>query len=133
MIRYVAGSGSIEAVAEEKMNQKQKFAVNFMSDFLKEHGSTGVQQCLNALVFRLLKMIVVYPVADQHKLSDKSGNILPDAYLLKQGSTAIDLAYAIHQDIGSKFIAAVDARTGRNVSANYVLQNNDVLSIKSGK
>ncbi|MBI2578231.1 MAG: redox-regulated ATPase YchF [Candidatus Aenigmarchaeota archaeon] len=133
MIEYTPGNSSIKIISEDKMNQKQKFAVSFMSEFLKEHGSTGVQQCLNTLVFELLDMIVVYPVADVHKFTDKHGNVLPDAYLMKKGSTALDLAFAIHQDFGHKFIAAVDARTGRNVSANYVLQNNDVLSIKSGK
>lgn len=133
MIEYTPGNSSIKIISEEKMNQKQRFAVNFMSEFLKEQGITGVQQCLNNLVFELLDMIVVYPVADVHKFTDKHGNVLPDAYLMKKGSTALDLAFAIHQDFGHKFIAAVDARSGKNVSAGYVLQDSDVLSIKSGK
>ena len=133
IIKYLPGAGDFVVIDEEKLNQKQKFAVNFMSEFLKEHSNTGVQKCLNKLVFDLLEMIVVYPVADPNKYTDKHHNVLPDAYLMKKGSTALDLAFAIHADFGQKFIAAIDTRTKKNVSANYLLKNNDVLSIKSGK
>jgi hypothetical protein len=52
---------------------------------------------------------------------------------MKKGSTAHDLAYKVHEDIGKNFIAAVDARTGRHLSANYELKHGDVISIKAGR
>ena len=39
---------------------------------------TGVQFAINVAVFKLLRMNAVYPVAEASKLSDKSGNIIPD-------------------------------------------------------
>ncbi|MBI4018612.1 MAG: redox-regulated ATPase YchF [Candidatus Aenigmarchaeota archaeon] len=133
LIKYLPGSGDFQIINEERLNQKQKFAVSFMSEFLKEHGNTGVQQCLNKLVFELLEMIVVYPVADANRYTDKHGNVLPDAYLMRSGSTALDLAFAIHQDFGHKFIAATDARSKKSVAASYVLKDRDVISIKAAR
>jgi ribosome-binding ATPase YchF (GTP1/OBG family) len=77
-------------------------------------------------------MIVVYPVENEHKFSDKKGNVLPDAFLLKKGSSARDLAYKVHQDIGAHFISAVDCKTGKLVG-NKPLVNGDVICIKAGK
>ena len=45
--------------------------------------TTGVQQILNSIIFDVLDMIVVYPVEDETKLTNKQGQILPDARLLK--------------------------------------------------
>ena len=62
---------------------------------------------------------------------NKKGNALPDAYLLKNGSTAKDLAFKIHSEIGDKFLYAVDARTKKRLSNDYVLKNNDIIKIVS--
>ena len=78
-----------------------------------------------------MKYIAVYPVENEHKFSDKKGNVLPDAFLMPPGSTALDLAFKIHTDIGSRFIEAVDAKTKKRVSADYVLKNGDIISIQS--
>jgi len=107
-------------------------------DYIKDHvmikyGSTGVQKIIDTAVFETLEMIVVFPVENEHKLSDKKGNILPDALLLKKDSTALDLAYAVHEDIGKKFVAAVDARSGKQLSSTYKLKSGDVISIKAGR
>jgi len=132
LVIYLPGSSDFEITNE--MDEKHKNALNFIKDnVLKKYGSTGVQQLLDSAVFDLLGMIVVYPVEDEHKLTDKSGNILPDAHLIKKGSTALDLAFRVHEDIGKKFIAAVDARTGKHVSASYELKNGDIISIRAGK
>ena len=100
-----------ENVDDRKRNALEKIRKNV----LDKYGGTGVQKCLDSAVFDLLDMIVVFPVENIEKLSDKKGNILPDALLLKKGSTALDLAYKIHEDIGKKFIAATDVRTHKNV------------------
>jgi ribosome-binding ATPase YchF (GTP1/OBG family) len=62
---------------------------------------------------------------------DKKGNILPDAYLLPEGSTAKDLATTIHADIGKGFLYALDARSKQRLGAEYKLKNNDVVKIVS--
>ena len=54
---------------------------------------------------------------------------MPDALLLPQNSTALDLAFAIHTDIGNKFIAAIDARTHKRLAKDYQLNNNDIIRI----
>jgi len=46
-------------------------------------------------------------------------------------STALDLAYKIHTDIGKRFIGAIDAKTKKRVSAEYLLKNGDIISIQS--
>jgi ribosome-binding ATPase YchF (GTP1/OBG family) len=131
IIEYVPGAGDFKIIGN--IDEKKRHALNFIRKILDKYGSTGVQQCIDKAVFSLLNMIIVYPVADAHRYTDKKGNILPDAYLLPKGSTAIDLAYAVHEDIGKKFIAATDCRTGKNIGASHPLQNGDIVSIKSGR
>lgn len=116
------------------VDEKQKKGLEFVKkNILEKYGSTGVQELINKAVFSVLDMIVVFPVANESKKSDIKGNVLPDAIILKKGSTPKDLAFKIHEDIGKNFIAAVDAKTGRNVSSTYELKNGDVICIKSGK
>ena len=47
---------------------------------------TNEQKIIDTAVFDLLDMIVVYPVENEHKYSDKKGNVLPDAFLMKRGT-----------------------------------------------
>ena len=44
-------------------------------------------------------------------------------------STALDLAYAIHSDIGNNFIKAIDIRTGKVIGRDYKLKHLDVVEI----
>jgi ribosome-binding ATPase YchF (GTP1/OBG family) len=103
-------------------------------DYIQHHvmdkyGGTGVQDCIDTAVFRLLNLITVYPVEDEHHLSDKDGNVLPDAYFLPTGSTVLDLAYKVHTDLGERFIRAVDARSHRIVGGDHALQDGDIIHI----
>lgn len=82
-------------------------------------------------IIKSLGYIVIYPVLDENKWIDKNGNILPDAFLLKNGDTALDLAYKIHTDIGENFIRAINGRTKRVIGKDYKLLNNDVIKIIS--
>lgn len=131
LINYSPGSSDFEIIGD--MDEKHRKALEFMRELLKKYGSTGVQKVIDTAVFDLLDMIVVYPVENEHKMSNKQGEVLPDAFLMKKGSTALDLAYRVHEDIGKKFIAAIDARTGKNVSSVYVLKDGDIISIRSGR
>ncbi|MEM2954716.1 MAG: redox-regulated ATPase YchF [Candidatus Nanoarchaeia archaeon] len=128
-INYIAGEKNF-ITNDDKLTEQQKKALKFIKEkILNEYDSTGVQQCLNEALFSLLKYIVVYPVENENHFSDSKGNVLPDAMLLPQSSTALDLAFAIHTDIGNKFVAAIDARSHKRLAKDYVLKNNDIIRI----
>jgi hypothetical protein len=129
-IKYLPGDSDFEIVKE--LNEKQMKALEKIREFLREFGSTGVQEAINRVVFDLLDYIVVYPVEDENKFTDSKGNVLPDAMLVKRGTTAKELAFKIHTDIGKHFIYALDARTKMRVADDYELKNNDVIKIVSG-
>ncbi|MFH1473571.1 MAG: redox-regulated ATPase YchF [Candidatus Aenigmatarchaeota archaeon] len=129
-IDYVPGSKTFEIKKELNENQKKGLEL-IRKVVLDKYGSTGVQDCLNKAVFEFLNYIAVFPVENESKMSDKKGNVLPDVFLLPKGSTALDMAYKVHTDIGDKFIGAIDARTKKRVSADYELKNGDILSIQS--
>jgi len=113
-----------------QVDDKQKKGLEFIQkNILEKYGSTGVQDCLNKAVFDVLGYIVVYPVADVGKLADKKGNVLPDAYLVRKGTTMKEFAFMIHSDIGEKFIGGLDAKKKIKLGADYELKNNDVVEI----
>jgi ribosome-binding ATPase YchF (GTP1/OBG family) len=130
-IHYLPGDNSFEIKENTQLSDKQKQALEIVSNFIKKHGSTGVQEIINLACFNLLEKIVVFPVEDDSKLSDKNGNILPEAYLLNKESTAKDLAHAIHEELGKGFLFAIDVRTKRRLGADHILKNNDVIKIVS--
>ncbi|MGE4274933.1 MAG: TGS domain-containing protein, partial [Candidatus Methanomethylophilaceae archaeon] len=86
---------------------------------------------LEAATFQLLDLITVFPVEDENKYTDHDGRVLPDAFLVPRGSTARQLAYRVHTDLGDNFIRAVNARSKRTVGHDYVLQDGDVIKIVS--
>jgi len=92
---------------------------------------TGVQFAINVTVFKLLKMNSIYPVANEEKLSDKKGRILPDLILMKDGSTVTDLAKEIHTDLLKGLLYAKDLRYNLRLPTNYQLRDRDVISLVS--
>jgi ribosome-binding ATPase YchF (GTP1/OBG family) len=130
-LHYLPGDNSFTIKSGVVLNEQQKKALDTIHSLITKYGSTGVQEVINLVCFRLLKLIVVYPVQDEIKLMDKKGNVLPDAYLLPEGSTAKDLAVTIHADIGKGFLYAIDARTKQRLGAEHKLKNNDVVKIVS--
>lgn len=130
-VHYLPGDDSFEIKGNVQLSDKQKHALQIVSNFIKKHGSTGVQETLKVACFDLLRKKVVYPVEDESKLTDKKGNILPEAYLLNEESTAKDLANVIHQELGKGFLFAIDVRTKKRLGADYKLKNNDVIKIVS--
>jgi ribosome-binding ATPase YchF (GTP1/OBG family) len=130
-LHYLPGDDSFEIKENMQLSEKQRYALQIVSSFIKKYGSTGVQEILNVACFDLLKKIVVYPVEDESKLTDKKGNILPEAYLLNEDSTAKELAHVIHDELGKGFLFAIDVRTKRRLGADHILKNNDVVKIVS--
>jgi ribosome-binding ATPase len=134
LIRYNPGDERFEIVHQEQLNDKQKWALNFIRQgILGEYLRTGVQFAINVAVFKLLSMNTVYPVADIKKLSDKHGNVLPDVYLMESGSSIEDLAKTIHTELARGILYAIDARDGLHLPRNYTLKDRDILSIISAK
>ncbi|MBI5347148.1 MAG: redox-regulated ATPase YchF [Candidatus Aenigmarchaeota archaeon] len=131
LVRYLPGDEDFEIIG--RLDEKQLKGMEFVHSIMKKYNGTGVQKVINSAVFDLLGMIVVYPVENESRYSDKKGNALPDALLLPGSSNAKDLAYAIHEDIGNKFISATDCRTGQRIGAEHELKNGDIVSIKAGR
>ncbi|MBP2134585.1 ribosome-binding ATPase YchF (GTP1/OBG family) [Methanomicrobium sp. W14] len=133
LISYVPGDPDFTINEPEKLNKPQKTGLDAIKKVMNEFGGTGVQQTINGMVFDLLDMIVVFPVEDENKFCDGKDRILPDAYLMKRGSTPHDLAYHIHSDIGDGFLYAVDAKTKMRIKENHILKSGDVIKIVSTK
>ena len=133
LVRYAPGNDTFTVTDDKKLNDVQRKALDHISNNMKEHGGTGVQRCLEIAAFETLDLITVWPVEDENKYTDHYNRILPDAFLLPKGSTAKDLAYRIHTELGDKFIRAVNAKTKRTVGSDYILQDGDVIKIISGK
>jgi ribosome-binding ATPase YchF (GTP1/OBG family) len=128
-LSYIPGSNNFELQKPDELSDKQKNALDYIKGHvLDKYGSTGIQKCIEAAV-TMLDLIVVYPVEDENHLTDKEGRVLPDAHLIARGSTAKDLAYKVHTDLGDHFIRAIDARTKRVIGADHVLNDGDVISI----
>lgn len=134
IIRYIPGDERFEISDQTKLNDKQKWALNFIrKDILGEYLRTGVQFAINVAVFKLLKMNAVYPVANTQNFADKHGNVLPDVYLMRAGSTVEDLAREIHSELAKGMLYALDGRDGLRLPLNYHLKDRDVLSIISAR
>ena len=131
LIDYVPGDDNFQGKDDVELSDQQNNALHLAKNVLTKIQTTGIQKILNSIIFDVLDMIVVYPVEDETKLTNKEGQVLPDARLLKNGSTAKDLAFTIHQDIGKGFLHAIDAKTKQRIGADHELKNGDIVKIVS--
>ncbi|HDO21018.1 MAG TPA: TGS domain-containing protein, partial [Candidatus Bathyarchaeota archaeon] len=130
LIKYVPGMEMFKVIDEAKLTAKQKWALNYVQRrVMGRIFRTGVQQALNIAVFKLLKMNVIYPVENPRKLSDKRGNVLPDAFLMPPNATILDLALKIHTELAKGLIYGLDVKTGIRLPKDYVLRDRDVISL----
>jgi ribosome-binding ATPase YchF (GTP1/OBG family) len=133
LIKYVPGGNDFEIISEN-LNEKQKSALEFIKkNVLKKFCSTGVQEILNSMAFDVLNQIVVYPVADINKMSDKSNHVLPDAFLVPKGLTLKDFAAKIHSTMADKFIGGIEQKTKKKIGAEYELKDGDIIEIIFGR
>ena len=132
LITYNSGDSDFSLNDDSQLNDGQKKALETIRQFLKKHGSTGVQDCIETAVLEKLDLIAVYPVEDETHFTDSQGRVLPDAYLVPRESTAHDLAYKVHTDIGDSFIRAIDCRSKRIIGKDYELQDGDIIKIVAG-
>jgi len=135
LVEYVPGDNKFIVKSPEKLSQAQLNALKMVDEkVMRVFAGTGVQVAINQAFFDLLKAIVVFPVEDETKLSDKLGRVLPDAYVMRGGSTALDLARTVHSELAEGFLYAIDARNGKRLGADHVLANRDIVKIvSSGK
>ncbi len=130
-IKYIPGD--TDFVESPNLTDAQKEGLQKIRLLMKKNSGTGIQKCINEPVSKLLDLVVVYPVEDENRFTDKMGRILPDAFLLKKGSTPKDLAFMVHTDIGKGFLYAVDARTKMRLGDKHELKNGDIVKIVAVK
>ncbi len=131
MIHYESGDEKFSIVENKEILPQQQKALDLVNNVFTKINSTGIQKILNLAVFDLLKLIVVFPVEDETKLTNKNGDVLPDAKLLPHDSTAKDLAGLIHADIAKGFLHAIDCKTKQRIGGDHKLKNGDVIKIIS--
>lgn len=134
LIEYKPGDKDFKIIQPEKLSSGQIQGLESIREkILKTKASTGVQEALNTVYFKMLDMITVYPVEDVEHLTDHNGRVLPDVYLVPRGTTARQFAYIIHSELGDSFIYAIDARYKRRIGEDSILKDRDVISIVSAK
>lgn len=135
IIEYLPGDREFQLrVPSASLKPDQIRVLDLISkNVLQIYGSTGVQELLRRAVFNKLRLIAVYPVEDENNYTDHHGNVLPDAYLVEKGTTARDLAYMVHTELGETFLYAVDAKRKRRVGESHVLEDDDVIKIVATK
>ena len=134
LIDYRPGDCNFKINEPGSLTESQQKALETVREkILLTFGSTGVQEAVNTAFFKLLNMITVYPVEDLEKLADHAGRVLPDAYLVPYGTTARQLAYIIHTELGAGFIYAIEARERKRIGEDQVLRDRDVISIVSAR
>jgi ribosome-binding ATPase YchF (GTP1/OBG family) len=131
LIRYLPGDRTFTILDEKALSPQQKAGLARIAEVMDMFSGTGVQQTIDHAIREVLRLIVVYPVEDEHKFTDSKGRVLPDAFLMKRGSTPRDLAFMVHTDIGKGFLYAVDARTSMRVKDTHELQDGDIIRIVS--
>lgn len=129
IVDYDPGDPDFEIVGD--VSDQQAEGLERIREVMQAWGGTGVQKSLNTAVYDLLDHLTSYPVQNESKWTDGTGNVLPDAHLLPEGSTPTDLAYAVHSDIGDGYLHAVDARDGRKIGDDHELEEGDVIKIVS--
>jgi len=129
VVRYDPGDESFDVVGD--VSDAQRRGLERIRETMEQYGGTGVQASIDTAVYDLLDHLTVYPVQNESKWTDGTGNVLPDAFLLPRGSTPRDLAFAVHSDIGEGYLHAVDARSDRRISDEYELAEGDVIKVVS--
>jgi len=133
LIEYIPGDSDFKILKPNDLSKEQKEGLDkIKNDILKKWGSTGVQNCLNTVVFDELKYIVVFP-GGMKKLGDAKGNILPDAWLFPPESTVLDFARHIHEDFVKNFVTAYDVKTKKPIGKEHKLKDGDVVELVCGK
>ncbi|MCS7126777.1 MAG: redox-regulated ATPase YchF [Thaumarchaeota archaeon] len=131
VVKYLPGDPSFEVTEQARLTSEQRRALERVAEFMARNGGTGVQRLIDKVYLEVLRYIPVFPVEDPSTFADSNGRVLPDVYLVKEGSTPRDLAYKVHTELGENFLYAIDARSKMRLPADYRLRPRDVVSIVS--
>ncbi|MHC3438583.1 redox-regulated ATPase YchF [Natrialbaceae archaeon A-gly3] len=126
VVDYRPGDGDFSITGD--VSGEQEEGLEEIREFLADFGSTGVQPALEAALFDVLGVVPVFP-GGANGLGNERGEVLPDCYLIPEGSTAEDFAYSLHSDIGDGFLHAIDCRTNRQLGSDYEVEPRDVIEI----
>jgi ribosome-binding ATPase YchF (GTP1/OBG family) len=130
LLHYTPGQEKFTIAKDAELTIEQRRALDYVEQRVMQRWMrTGIQQALNMVVFKLLKMNMIYPVFDESKYTDTHGNILPDVHIMSDGSTPLDLARNIHTRLAENYILAIDAKTGTRLPKEYALRHRDVVKI----
>lgn len=129
LVSYHPGDSKFVRTDPQSLSPAQRGALDGVESFLRTWGTTGVIESLEALVFGAMKRIVVFPVEDETRWTDKQGRRLPDAQLVPQGTSVRQLAYRVHTDLGDHFLRAIDGRTHKGLGADHPLAGGEVIRI----
>jgi ribosome-binding ATPase YchF (GTP1/OBG family) len=131
ILKYYSGWNHFEVLGQ--LNEKQKAGLETIKkNVLEKFNGTGVQECLDTAIFKLLGYFPVFPGGTKG-LADKNGNYIPDCFLLPPNSKAIDFAYTLHTDMGDHFIRAIDVKTKQVIGRDHPLKVGDVIEIVFNK
>ncbi|VVB74566.1 Ribosome-binding ATPase YchF [uncultured archaeon] len=127
ILKYYSGWNHFEILGT--LNEKQKEGLKTIQhNVLEKFGGTGVQECLDTAIFKLLGYFPVFPGGTKG-LADAMGRIIPDCFLMPKDSKAIDFAYALHTDMGDGFIRAIDVKTKQVIGRDHLLKYGDVIEL----
>jgi len=127
ILKYYPGWKKFEILGE--LNEKQKEGLEVIrKNVLEKFEGTGVQKCLDEVILGVLSYIPIFPGGTKG-LTDSQGRVIPDCFLLKSGSTALDFAFALHTDMGEGFIRAIDVKTKQVIGKEHELKYGDVVEI----
>ncbi len=129
LVEYDPGDADFAVVGD--LSDDQAAGLETVRTVMETWDGTGVQAALDEAVYDLLERVTVYPVQNETRWTDGQGDVLPDAHLLRTGATPLDLAYAVHSDIGDGYLHAVDARSERRIGEDHELAEGDVVKIVS--
>ena len=125
-VEYRPGDADFDIVAD--VSDEQREGLEAIREFVEAYDGTGVQRALEDALFEELGVVPIFP-GGANGLGNENGEVLPDCFLLPANSTAEDFAYHIHSDIGDGFLHGIDCRSKRQVGANTVLDERDVIDV----
>ncbi|MBE9391044.1 redox-regulated ATPase YchF [Fervidicoccus fontis] len=132
LIDYIPGDSIFFIKENVKLTPQQEVALKYIEEkVLKRYGSTGVQKVINSIIYDVLKKVVVFPVEDINKLTDKNGNILPDALIVDHEASPKVVAGLIHTELEKGFQYAIDAKTKQKMGEGSRVYDRLVFKIVS--
>ena len=130
LLHYTPGQEKFRIAEDARLTPEQWRALDYVERrVMARWMRTGIQQALNTVVFKLLRINMIYPVSDEHRYTDHHGNVLPDVHLMPDGSTPLDLAESVHSRLAETYVLAIDAKTGMRLPKDYNLRHRDVIKI----